>query len=349
MRMTRRTRRGAALCALALTMALAATAGATVAPLPADGSQVNNDPANSIDPARDAGVSDVAGGTTTAGNLQVPWAAFEQATPGAQQIFVRAFKAGAWVTEGFPASLNIVPTKQAEGPAIDFAGAGRTVPWVAWYEPNDNLGGGSPTQIFASRFNATTNLWLPSGQDRAPSNQLPSLNVNLGKTAENPAVAGGATTAGADPVPWVAWQERDGNLNDNINAEFQIFVSKAVKQDTVGTPCTGFAPGSGNNVNESAPDNFSFASRSNCACVNSASPRLCAAAMGKAGLALVAKLFSNNSNVASASCGECATSAAIAARRSSADSAALLAICVNSLLKPAVRRARTTSMLRLRS
>ncbi|MEZ5101849.1 MAG: hypothetical protein R3C15_19035 [Thermoleophilia bacterium] len=247
--MTRRTRRGAALCALALTLAAAATAGATVAPLPADGSQVNSDPANSIDPARDAGVSDVAGGTTTAGNVQVPWAAFEQKTTGAQQIFVRAFKNGAWLTEGFPASLNIDPTKQAEAPAIDFAGAGRTVPWVAWYEPNANLGLGTSTQIFASRFAATSNLWLPSGQDRAAPNQLPSLNINPNRTAENPAIAGGATVAGADPEPWVAWQERDGDFVDNAAAEFQIFVSKGVKQPTVGTACTGFAPGSGNNVN----------------------------------------------------------------------------------------------------
>ena len=98
----------------------------------------------------------------------MPWATFEQKVAGdEQQIFVRAFKNGAWVTQGFPASLNIDPTEEAEAPSIDFAGTGRTVPWVAWYEPN--AASGWPTNIFASRFNAAANLWLPSGQGRGPS------------------------------------------------------------------------------------------------------------------------------------------------------------------------------------
>ena len=48
------------------------------------------------------------------------------------------------------AALNIDPKVEAEGPSIDFAGAGRTVPWDAWSEPNTALGG--EKQIFASRF-----------------------------------------------------------------------------------------------------------------------------------------------------------------------------------------------------
>jgi len=60
------------------TLVLAGTAAAALVGLPADGSQVNNDPANGIDPNQDAGVSDVQGGTVVAGNLQVPWAVFEQ-------------------------------------------------------------------------------------------------------------------------------------------------------------------------------------------------------------------------------------------------------------------------------
>src|SRR3954453_16043606 len=132
----------------ALTLVAAAPAAATLTPL--DG-QVNDDNAAGIgiDPARDAGVADVTGGALTAGNVEIPWAAFEQGTAGAQNIFVRAFKGGKWVTEGFPATLNIDPGKEAEGPSIDFAGAGRTVPWVAWYEPNTHLGGGRPAQGFA--------------------------------------------------------------------------------------------------------------------------------------------------------------------------------------------------------
>jgi hypothetical protein len=229
--------------AMATALVLASTAAAALVGLPADGSQVNNDPINGIDPARDAGASDVQGGTVAAGNLQVPWAAFEQKTTSGQQIFVRAFKAGAWVTQGFPASLNIVPSVDAEAPSIDFAGPGRTVPWVAWYEPNGNFSG--KKQIFASRFSATANLWLPSGQDRASPNQVPSLNINTNRDAENPAVVGGAAVAGADPVPWVAWQELDGS-GTGTN---QIFVSRGVKQAANGTACVGKPANAALNVN----------------------------------------------------------------------------------------------------
>src|SRR3954451_13406282 len=147
--MKRMTRRGAAATAVAVaTMGLAATAGASIQQLP-PGAQVNDDPAAGIDPGRDAGVSDVVGGSLAAAGVRVPWAAFEQTTPGEQQIFVRAFKGGAWKTQG--ASLNIDPAEKAEAPSIDFAGADRTVPWTAWYEPNKHLAGGE-TNIFGSRF-----------------------------------------------------------------------------------------------------------------------------------------------------------------------------------------------------
>src|SRR5436305_7838292 len=177
---------------------------AAVAPALADFSsldgQVNNDNSAgvAIDPAKDAGASDVTGGALTAGALEIPWGTFEQATTGAQNIFVRAFKNGAWVTEGFPASLNVDTTQQAEAPSIDFAGAGRTVPWVSWYEPNTHLGG--IKQIFASRFAATAGatgggVWIAEGQDRTAGSKVPSLNINTNRTAENPSVSGGATTA----------------------------------------------------------------------------------------------------------------------------------------------------------
>src|SRR2546421_10779291 len=178
----------AGLAALSVLLAAPATRAGFL-PLPANGSQVNNDLANAIDPNQDAGVSDVAGGAVTAGKVPVPWATFEQkVADGEQQIFVRAFKNGAWVTQGSPASLNIDPTVEAEAPSIDFAGAGRATPWVAWYEPNANFG--DPTNIFASRFNAGANRWLPSGQDRAAGALVPSLNIHTDRTAENPSVAG---------------------------------------------------------------------------------------------------------------------------------------------------------------
>src|SRR5881397_337563 len=221
-------------------------ARAAFLPLPANGSQVNNDVANAIDPNQDAGVSDVAGGTLTAGKVQVPWATFEQKSRDSQQIFVRAFKNGAWVTQGSPESLNIDSTAEAEAPSIDFAGTGRTVPWVTWYEPNAAFGW--PTNIFASRFNAAANLWLPSGQDRSGGSHLPSLNIHTDRTAENPSVACGAAVAGADPVPWVAWEENDGVASDTTRR--QIFVAKGLKQATAGAACpVGTKPAGGNNEN----------------------------------------------------------------------------------------------------
>src|SRR5205814_1978789 len=131
-----RRRVGVLVAAVAAVLGLAFAAHAAFMPLPPSGVQVNNDPANGIDPNQDAGISDVVGGSLAVGGLRVPWATFEQKAGTSQQIFVRAFKGNRWVTQGFPASLNIDPTKVAEDPAIDFAGASRTVPWVSWYEPN---------------------------------------------------------------------------------------------------------------------------------------------------------------------------------------------------------------------
>jgi hypothetical protein len=231
--------------------AMFCVAGAAVAGelgLPADGSQVNNDPANGIDPNQDAGLSDIVGGSLAAGGPRVPWATFEQKAGSAQRIFVRAFKGGQWVTQG--GSLNIDQGAEAEAPSIDFAGAGRTVPWDSWYEPSSALGGAK--QIFASRFCASAggicsaaNSWVPEGQDRGSG--VPSLNIHTSKDAENPSVAGGATLAGNAPVPWVAWQEQDGNVSGSGNHD-QIFVSKGVKQASAQAPCTGFKPSSAASV-----------------------------------------------------------------------------------------------------
>jgi hypothetical protein len=234
-------RRVACLAAV-ICLACAAGASALVIGLPIDGSQVNDDPANGIDKNQDAGVSDIVGGSLAAGGPRVPWATFEQKSGSSQQIFVRAFKGGKWVTQG--QSLNISPNVEAEAPSIDFAGANRTVPWDAWYEPNAALGG--EKQIFASRFCAavvpgcaTANAWVPEGQNRGSG--VPSLNIHTNKEAEDPSVAGGATVPGAAPVPWVAWQEQDGNVSGSGNHD-QIFVSKGVKQAAPNSPCTGFKP-----------------------------------------------------------------------------------------------------------
>src|SRR5437899_12552425 len=62
---------------------------AAILPLPADGSQVNNDPSYAIDPNQDAGAVDVAGGTMHAGAAQEPWATFEQKVGTAQEVRAR--------------------------------------------------------------------------------------------------------------------------------------------------------------------------------------------------------------------------------------------------------------------
>src|SRR5690349_14455895 len=90
--------RVAALVAAALAFTTGTALGAFDG-LPGDGSQVNNDPSAGIDPSKDAGIADVTAGSPT-GGAAVPWAAFEQGTSGNQQVFVRAFKGGGWVTEG---------------------------------------------------------------------------------------------------------------------------------------------------------------------------------------------------------------------------------------------------------
>ena len=246
-RFTRRLRSTIAGVATMGMMLATPMAHAAFLPLPASGVQVNDDLASGIDPSRDAGVSDVTGGAVTAGKVPVPWATFEQKVGDDEQhIFVRAFKNGAWVTQGSPASLNIDPTQEAEAPSIDFAGTGRTVPWVAWYEPN--AASGWPTNIFASRFNVAANAWLPSGQVKGP-NHLPSLNIHTRRTAENPSVAGGAAVAGNDPVPWITWEENDGVPNDDTTLR-QIFVAKALKQAVPGTPCPdGTKPAGGVDMN----------------------------------------------------------------------------------------------------
>ena len=69
--------RRASVVSIVGTLVLAAAAGAVIG-LPSDGSQVNNDPANGIDPSQNAGVSDIVGGSLAAGGARVPWATFEQ-------------------------------------------------------------------------------------------------------------------------------------------------------------------------------------------------------------------------------------------------------------------------------
>jgi hypothetical protein len=245
----------------AVTLAGAGVAAASFVGLPASGGQVNNDPP-SIDPAQSAGLVDVTAGSLVAGSRRVPWAAFSQKNAdGSQQIFVRAFKNGAWSTEGFPESLNEDTAKVAQAPSIDFTGVGRSVPWVAWAEPSSAFGGTS--QIFASRFlsqqAAAQNggQWIHEGQ-QSISAPVPSLNINVDRQADDPSLFGGTTNPGANPAPWITWQEADNGTTasptglpaapkDPANSTFQIFVSHAVPA-TGGTCPAGTKPARGQSV-----------------------------------------------------------------------------------------------------
>ena len=206
------------------------------------GSQVNDDPAAGID--RTLGVSgedptnaDVVGGALTAGKPAVPWATFRQGTSGSDQIFVRSFAGGKWTTRGndtvggrssgsptFAGSLNFDEAQDGEAPTIDFAGAGRTVPWATWYESTTGKGFDKVNNVFASRFDNASGKWIFGGQGRGlggGSVPVPSLNIHTGQNAENPSVAGGSAVDPSKPGPWVTWQET--SVENGLD---QIFVER---------------------------------------------------------------------------------------------------------------------------
>jgi hypothetical protein len=246
-----RTRR-APILALGIAASLAVPATVLgIVTLPGGGARVDVDPAAGINPSRDAGAADAVGGSLAAGGPAVPWAIFEHATSGRQQVFVRAFKNGAWTTQGtgtvnglssvtptFSGSLNFDQTREAEAPSIDFAGAGRAVPWATWYE--DHTVPFGREEIFASRFDQTTGKWVFAGQGREATGGPPSLNIDVTKDAENPRVAGGTTVAGGTPGPWITWQEKGPSRDE-------IFVSKPIGPGTVTCP-PGTKPAGGDAV-----------------------------------------------------------------------------------------------------
>jgi hypothetical protein len=207
------------------------------------GAQVNDDTAAGID--RTLGVSgedptnaDVVGGALTAGKPAVPWATFRQLTTGADQIFARSFAGGVWTTRGngtvggrssgsptFRGSLNFDQGQDGEAPAIDFAGAGRTVPWDTWYESTEGKGFDKENNVFASRFDNASGKWIFGGQSRGKGGgegpPVPSLNIHTNQNAENPSVAGGSAVDPTKPGPWVTWQET--SIENGLD---QIFVER---------------------------------------------------------------------------------------------------------------------------
>ena len=230
---SRRKRRLRATLLAAAVLALAAAGSAAAFQALPPGGQVNDDPGAGINPNLsvsndDPTNADVVGGALTAGGKAVPWAVFRQteASGAADQIFSRSFAKGAWTTRGigtvggrssaaptFSGSLNFDQLQDGEAPEIDFAGAGRTVPWVTWYEHTTGTGF-SNNNVFASRFDntgdANQNKWIFAGQSRGNGGSgpnVPSLNIHTDQDAENPSVAGGSAVDPTKPGPWVTWQE----------------------------------------------------------------------------------------------------------------------------------------------
>jgi hypothetical protein len=243
-------RKRAAIASVVVALAAAGSAAAFQQLPPGD--QVNNDVTAGINPAlpvniEDPANSDVAGGSLVATKPDVPWSIFRQTESSGfkDQIFSRSFAGGAWTTRGngtvggrssasptFSGSLNFDQTTDGEAPSIDFAGAGRAVPWASWYESTSGTNFGADN-IFASRFDnsggANQNKWIFAGQGRGLGGgtvQVPSLNIHTNRDAVNPVVQGGTTNAANDPVPWVTWQEVDGATTTSPQ---QIFTSKAAK------------------------------------------------------------------------------------------------------------------------
>jgi hypothetical protein len=239
------------------------------------GAQVNDDLASGINKnisvsGEDPTNADVVGGALVAGKPAVPWAIFRQretndSPPPHDQIFSRSFAGGAWTTRGagtvggrssgspqFLGSLNFDQGQDGEAPAIDFAGAGRAVPWATWYE--DTAGSGfSANNVFASRFDNTGDAnqgkWIFAGQSRGTgesgSPPVPSLNIHTDQSAENPSVAGGSAVDPTKPGPWVTWQE---TTTSPVSGKDDIFVSRPIGPGTVncdGVTPAGVADGSG--------------------------------------------------------------------------------------------------------
>lgn len=160
-------------------------------------------------------------GSVFAGAEFIPWATWAEKVGNTQQIFVSRQNGDKFDPVG--GSLNIHQNVIAEKPSIDFAGPDRTVPWVAWYEPSPGFG--NKKQIFASRFNNATGLWIPAGQDKGGNE--PSLNIHTNKDAEDPVLVGGSTIPTNPPSAWVCWQEESAHHNT-----VAIFVSRAVSDTT---------------------------------------------------------------------------------------------------------------------
>ncbi len=163
----------------------------------------------------------------------VPFVAFTQRQFGTnfQDVLVRFFDRGSrqWRTVAQnrnAGSLNRDRTVIAAQPSLEFGGplinGLPSVPWVAWQEPVRSLD--NRTNIFAAFLSQDGGgaLWQITGE-QGGNRGVPGLNADTSQHAANPALATGATTAGATSfLPWVAWDEFSP-----INRSRQVFVARA--------------------------------------------------------------------------------------------------------------------------
>ena len=148
-----------------------------------------------------------------------------------QDVLVRFFAKGSnqWRTVAQNrnnGSLNRDRTVIAGQPSLEFGGplvnGLPTVPWVAWQEPVRTIS--NKTNIFAAFLSqdASGALWQITGE-QGGNRGVPGLNADTSQNAANPAIATGATTAGATTfLPWTAWDE-----DSPINRSRQVFVARA--------------------------------------------------------------------------------------------------------------------------
>lgn len=153
-------------------------------------------------------------GSTAPGGTVKPWLAFAeggQGEPGA--VLVSELTAQTWTRRGDP--LNSQIARNANNPAIDFAGPGGSMPWTAFVEGSSALT--AANQILVRRF--TDNQWQLTGVPRGDSTAV-ALNRDPDRDANHPALASGAP--GDAALPWVAWDE------EAPAGTRQIFASRAV-------------------------------------------------------------------------------------------------------------------------
>ena len=231
--------RRAALAGAGAALIAAGSAGA-VAGLPSDGAQVNDDPAP-IDPGAERRASDVAGGALAAGGPACPGRRSSRSVgrlaadlrPRLQER--RLGDAGSRVAQHRPDA-------EAEAPSIDFAGRGshRALGRLVRAERAARR----PTNIFASRFNAAANRWLPSGQDRGAAHPV----------AQHPHEHGGEPLGrrrrhgrGQRPraLDHMGGERRRRRLR-TATTDLRLEGRQAGRRRQ---PCTGFKPSDGDNVN----------------------------------------------------------------------------------------------------